>query len=104
MAIKEDCYWYDYEQRMGARLSFCKLQKGFKPLQSCEGCNQYHSKYKRTHADNLRAKSDEGLADWFVEQSPGICPGGRLYDEDHCTQTTCFNCWLDWLKQEANNG
>ena len=38
-----------------------------------------------THADKLRAMSDEELADWLVMNGNG---------EDYKT-------WLDWLKQEA---
>ena len=104
MAIKEDCYWYDYEQDMGARIPFCKLQKGFNPLQSCEGCNQYHNKYKRTQADRIRCMSDEKLARFIVRKSQ--CPDGYTsVFGPHCVEENgCEECWLEWLKKEADNG
>ena len=102
--IREDCYWHSEEPDMGARLHMCGMQKGIAPLESCDGCESYHSIRKRTNADRIRAMTDEELAEFitgaaydFVER-PGMC--------DVCDTATvqhCENCWLDWLKQEATN-
>ena len=59
---REDCYWYSEDIDMGARLPFCGIQKGIDPLESCDGCKEYHCKSKRTNADRIRAMSDEELA------------------------------------------
>ena len=109
MAIKEDCYWYDYEQDMGARIPFCKLQKGFNPLQSCNSCSQYHSKYKKTEADCIRTMSDEELANLLAGGCDGIgleCKPIKtepIFPADENLEH-CRICWLDYLKKEADNG
>lgn len=88
---REDCYWYSEEIDMGARLPFCGLQKGIDPLESCDGCKEYHSKYKRTNADRIRSMTDEELAKWIFE---------LLWAYDAiCDKNT--KRWLDWLKEET---
>ena len=59
---------------------------------------------KKTHADRIRAKSDEELATW-VETIAGcdLCP---MLDEQ-CSggevnsRASCKRHWLEWLRQEA---
>ena len=54
-----------------------------------------------SHADRIRAMSDEELAAdyaWF-----GVCPPG-LYEEDCQNPGECRDCWMEWLKKEADNG
>ena len=53
-----------------------------------------------TKADSIRAMSDEQLAEWFHNNTT-ICPPGLKMKE--CTKGVkyCLNCWLDWLRQEA---
>lgn len=66
--VKEDCYWYDEEQDMGARLPWCKLKPySHGPIEpsDCKDCLHYHSKYKKTNADGVRAMNDEQLSEWF---------------------------------------
>ena len=53
-----------------------------------------------TWGDKIRAMTDEELARWFgthacCMEEPLAChkPGGA-----------CERCWLDWLKQEVDNG
>lgn len=68
--VKEDCYWYDYDNDMGARIPYCKLKPAdHGPIEpsDCKNCLQYHSKSKRTNGDKVRAMNDEQLNDWFWE-------------------------------------
>ena len=65
---KEDCYWYEEWQDMAAHIPYCRCKKGdFIEPKDCENCEQYHSKYKPTNADRIRAMTDEDLADKFKE-------------------------------------
>lgn len=82
---KEDCYWYKEELDMGAHIPYCQNKGGnnIEP-KDCENCEQYHSKYKPTNADKIRAMDDEELAEWIISIT-----------EDLTTR------WLDWLKQEV---
>ena len=86
---------------MGARLPLCGIQKGIDPLESCDGCKEYHSKNKRTNADCIRSMSDEELADWLYMWAGGAPNCDRGLSE-HPDLKKCRDCWLDWLKQEAN--
>lgn len=52
-----------------------------------------------THADRIRAMSDEELAEWHKQMMEGYCP--RPTSE---CPSDCYQCWLDWLRQEADNG
>ena len=70
---------------MGARLPFCGIQKGIDPLESCDGCKEYHCKSKRTNADRIRNMSDEELADVIF-----YSPFSTKQDA------------LDWLKSPAS--
>lgn len=53
-----------------------------------------------TNADRIRGMSDEELAEWLAayNERSVICPNFGAHD----CQATCYQCWLDWLKQEAN--
>lgn len=62
-----------------------------------------------TYADHIRAMSDEEMAEfWGVEKA--FCPPEKTVlsclDEDmkivHKYPDGCINCWLDWLKGEAD--
>ena len=61
-----------------------------------------------THADELRAMSDEELAEYLrthaslcpdAEEDREVCKGANFIAND----TMCRKCWLDWLRQEADN-
>ena len=86
---KEDCYWYKEELDMGAHIPYCQNKGGnhIEP-KDCENCEQYHSKYKPTNADRIRAMTDEELADFLHEEMMAAIVRG-------------WKSWLDWLKQEA---
>jgi len=85
-----DCYWYDEEQDMNAHIPFCKLKKGFTPIsyEDCSDCENYHSKYKKTNADRIRAMSDEELANWFA-----IISSSKPQSSPE---------WLEWLRREVD--
>lgn len=76
------------------------------PAAPCETCVQHDhwQTTEQTHADRIRAKSDEELATW-VETIAGcdLCPmldeqcsGGEVNSRASCKQH-----WLKWLRQEA---
>ena len=48
----------------------------------------------QTNADRIRAMSDEELA-LLLSTLPRAYPKNGF-------DPTCKNCWLDWLRQEAN--
>lgn len=54
---------------------------------------------KKTNADRIRSMSDEELAEWV--NSP--CPPSTLCDLNDNYEPNCKDCWLAWLKQDANN-
>lgn len=62
----------------------------------------------KTNADRIRSKSDEELAEFFGTLP--CCPPGEDVDElcnplDSCEGTDLqVKCWLEWLRQEADNG
>lgn len=50
--------------------------------------------------DLLIRKTPEELAEWIMSIEPAACPFRDDYG-DECRFTHCEKCWLDWLKQEA---
>lgn len=51
----------------------------------------------QTNADHIRAMTDEDLAMLLQPGCPDrVCRDNPPHD--------CYNCWLDWLKQEVKNG
>jgi hypothetical protein len=86
---KEDCYWYREEQDMNAHIPYCLCNNKF-PLDSCENCENYHSRSKRTQGDRIRAMTDEQLAEWLCDIA-GWLPEyeGRMHPI------------LEWLKEET---
>jgi len=52
-----------------------------------------------TNADRIRAMTDEELAFFFFHY--GDCT--IIEKPENCTSSkSCVDCWLDWLKQEAD--
>ena len=61
----------------------------------------------RTNADRIRAMSDEELAEWMDCDYGGLSPWCRLQDEcPHLgeEETRCYDCMLEWLKKEVDDG
>lgn len=95
---KEDCYWYKEEPNMGAHIPYCQNKGGnYIEPKDCENCEHYHSKYKKTKADRIRAMTDEKLANF--ESTLGCHPTAT---KETCIGVDrCAECWLNWLRQEA---
>ena len=58
----------------------------------------------KTNADRIRSMTDEELAEWFVKVQDDIAD---YYDKGHSIapeMPTFKESWLDWLKQEAQDG
>ena len=55
-----------------------------------------------TNADRLRMMTDEELAQFLPSKSMWNCPPD-IKDRGGCPGE-CVPCWLDWLKQEAEEG
>ena len=87
----------------------------------CINCNSYFNfdeLYKRrigevlepkspTNSDRLRAMSDEELAEWLATvpmSYEDVCPNPIPKECNGGDRETCIQCWLDWLRQEAQNG
>lgn len=56
-----------------------------------------------TNADRI-SKTPEALAEFLIRG--GDCPPERMYPDscpncDRVTPKVCYDCWLDWLNQEA---
>lgn len=52
--------------------------------------------------DKIRTMSDEELAEWICQ---GECPSDHGWPElayEYCSDTDCYECWLQCLKKEAN--
>ena len=50
----------------------------------------------QTNADRIRSMTDEKMTEFY---SYRWCPHDRKHEK--CRFSTCKECWLDWLKEEA---
>ena len=60
-----------------------------------------------TNADRIRQMSDEELSDFAAERSTAPSCAGQCHKDYEIygkLQTFCSDCWLDWLRKEANDG
>ena len=80
-------------------MSDCRKCAKFEECAVDEDCGLFVDK-PMTNADRIRTMSDAELAEWYGTHAccmaePLVCrkPGG-----------SCRKCWLDWLKQEVDNG
>lgn len=65
----------------------------------------YHfTQSKHTNADRVRAMTDEELAELVCDHACMLCPiegcEGRMEEG----REKCKQRWLEWLKQEVDNG
>lgn len=67
------------------------------------GCSLFEQKKGQTHADRIRAFTDEELARFIVRKIQ--CPDGYTsVFGPHCVEENgCEECWLEWLKKEAES-
>ena len=70
------------------------------PCEDCLQGDRFEQK-PSTNADRIRAMSDEELAGFIVR--PYDLPGWCETCGPH-SAANCVNCWLDWLRQEDNDG
>ena len=84
---------------------------------TCKRINQLEDHYEPidgapTNGDDLRAKNDRGLAEWFVKKlniACGNCPAtivcmARYADQPDVRSENCVDAFAFWLKQEAAHG
>ena len=55
-----------------------------------------------TNADRIRAMSDKELAEYHAEKCG--CPHDPIVFGCRMATIGCIGCWLDWLKQEDEDG
>lgn len=57
---------------------------------------------KKTHADKLRAMTDEELA-MLLDDVQKCNIRSEIFDDCcDCMSDLCWKCWLEWLRQEAD--
>ena len=70
-------------------------------IQDLLGTNRYYLvPPKMTNADKIRTLSDEELAG-FIQGFVDCAYCTRIAQGCSVNDESCFNTWLDWLKQEA---
>lgn len=88
------CELCAYVVRSGADLHCSQHDISVYPTDFCH----FFATRKSTHADRIRAMTDEELAEFL--QVPHC---NRISDDDCKNKylANCTACWLDWLRQEA---
>lgn len=105
--VREDCYWYEYESDMGARIPYCGAKRLNRPIEpsDCNGCKEYHSKLGLSNGDKIRRMTDEELADLICQiltyhdgkiRCPKECP---LYECCNDQPTDNIEGWLRLLSK-----
>jgi hypothetical protein len=69
---------------------------------------EFQNRKPITNADKIRAMSDEELAEFFTpfyyDGPKFYCPAQADVGEGECAvRNDCRKCWLDWLKEEAQD-
>lgn len=55
-----------------------------------------------TNVDKIRAMTDEELAEYLCLLHPNCPPGyGTCFTPNCAKLYGCYDCWLNWLKQEV---
>ena len=99
MSYNKKCRWFsmEYVGNPGAVPS-CNRDAALEAF-DCSTCEENPNNAKRTNADLIRSMNDVELAQFMKG-----CPPGFIQARDCLSFTNCFPCWLDWLKQEVDNG
>lgn len=58
----------------------------------------------QTNADRIRSMTDEELAEFIANSTSCETCVVRKGGSDGCQNTNCSTAWLDWLKQEVDDG
>lgn len=66
----------------------------YSKFKGTEACQLTNPQPKRTHGDKIRSSTDEELAEFLAEYR---C----AHKAPHCMETNCTQCWLGWMRQEA---
>ena len=72
----------------------------------CTRCD-FVEKPKPTHGDRIRSKSDEELAAWIESiVYCRSCPfhGKQCVGEAFVSRASCKLHWMEWLREETDNG
>lgn len=85
---------------------FCMAQKNMPYVTGDGVCERWKPTYI-TNYDRIISKSPEELAEFLIQD--GDCPPERMYPDscpncDRVTLKVCYDCWLDWLRQEVQDG
>lgn len=94
----KNCVNCKYSRDVGSYLA-CYGQKNAPKVNWDDVCSDWKSEHI-TNADRIRAMTDEELASFLYHSwnNASWCNGGC---DGECS---CEPCWLDWLKQEVDNG
>ena len=86
---------------------FCPMQYGKADPATCQAVNYCsYATPPKTKADRIRSMTDEELAEFLYN----VWKEQDTFSKEVCercggTDIGCQpNCWLDWLKQEAEDG
>jgi hypothetical protein len=88
---------------LGFRPSICGLTAELANLpDNMDFIVQYRVPQPKTNADRIRSMTDEELAEWLAahNERSAVCPNFGA----HGCQASCIQCWLKWLRQEADDG
>ena len=87
---------------------FCKTTTCINPLYCNIGTAQYGQGVQKriiTNADKIRTMGDVELVEFFMQEYDGedsfTCPVSHPCPPEK--EASCRECFLDWLKQEAND-
>ena len=67
---------------------------------------EFQNRKPITNYDRIISKTPEELAEFLFQD--GDCPPERMYPDscpncDRITLKVCYDCWIDWLKQEVTD-
>lgn len=103
MNYNKKCRWFsmEYVGNPGAVPS-CNRDAVLEVF-DCSTCEENPNNAKRTNADRIRAMTDAELAEFF--QNTTFCDSCFIYKNECGTESySCIQRWLDWLRQEVDDG
>ena len=95
----ENCGWLEVNPS-GAMFCGYSEERTWKD----ECCTAWKDKDEpKTNADRIRSMTDEELAELFADNNCGYCRIPDFCFAKGC-QINCEDAWLDWLREEAEEG